>query len=432
MGRVVPSVLVGLTSWLAVAGCSNGFTAPSTTDSAPVSAEQPDLRDGVRLVTLADGRLTVSQPGGEVVGTLDLPPGFFPVSVSVIGRWLLGSDTRSNDLVVVDVVELTVRSIPLPSAGSLERETVRPGRDKVVIDGGTVLRPGAVVWADMRTGETGTAGRSDDGYFSGWRHADVKLYVAPDNSSSLIVPLDDPARWFETPGVVQDATAHRALVAEDDLWSIRAADGSVRAMRLPPEVAVGGALTPTGAITVGSGGAVSLVDFERQSVELLLEVGFGPEDAFSRGHGLLEVTDGVWSVVVGPEGLVKPRAPRVMFDTLGTECAAAYPWFADINDPAGVVVHLPTDSTLVELQSTRPLMSLDPTGCSFVAFGRSSDRLFVNGKEVMVGLDRVSDGTSDGTWVLGRKVGHTSTYLHNTLTGEEWAFDGGIQLLSQP
>lgn len=355
---------------------------------------------------------------------MELPRGFSPLVTPMTGRWLLGDDRRSVDLVVVDLVDESVRSIRLPDVGRVVPETVGPGRETVLIE---PSEEGMVMTVDLRSGSVHSLGTP--GRVFGWSRTvgDTRLYSTLDRKWSLVVPLDMPSAAFEVEGYVVDVNGGRVLTIDGGFTgngvSIREAGGPTVSLADAPGFAA--MLTDAYAWFIDAD-VVWSVDPVTQDATPMFELSFQPEWATPLGDGLLLAVSRDESVLLDTRrGVMTPPLPGpISVVTRGSQCVAL--------QRGSQVRTSGADAVLLDLRSAEGLMSFDatpqavtPDGCSVLAASDPSV-LFVNGSTIATGLARVQAASPWGTWVIGREGASGPVVLRRVGDGQTFDLSAGV------
>ena len=371
---VLGVVGAGFITWKIVTG---GDSTP--TDDHVAQPYVVSLGDSSMTVARIDGNGTTTRTTTTIVSTTVLPAEFDALVVPDQGRWLL-EDNPDNVLNYFDLAapQPEMRSVELPFAGwSIERQTVRPGNDVVLLhspDGSLGL---AVV--NLLDGTAYPLASARAKYYKAGTVRDFLLFKEVEGLNTIIVPAADPTTFWTMRGAVVDIRGTRTLVATaDGLASFLTVFEGLQPLGVRLQVEnpiMGGMLTDTGALVLERTGAISTLDNVTGKVKRGDVSTFGAQGALPVADGRLYGWGGDGSALLDAEGLALANYPlgttaageqRPLVATAGgTGCLVLQPGPQLVPTGAGALLISVVDGAeLVQLDASPSWVSSD--GCTLV------------------------------------------------------------------
>lgn len=399
------------------------------------------------LVSLTDSSLRIARfdDAGRVdittASTTAVPPQFDALIVVDQGRWLL-EDNRDTVVNYFDLAaeQPEMRSVELPFAGwAIERRTVRPGNDSVLLyspDGSLGL---AIV--NLVDGTAYPLASARAKYFLAGTVRDYLLFKDVETAKTIIVPMDDPTTFWTMNGAVVDIRDTRTLVATADGFASFLTvfeDLKPVGQRVQVENPImGGMLTEAGAIVLERTGAITEVDFTTAKVRRGGVSTFGAQGALPVADDRLYGWGGEGSAMLDAEGLEMTNyllgvtdegVERPLVATAGgTGCLVLQPG-PQLKTVAagGLLIAVDDGEELAQLEASPSWVS--PDGCTLVGLDAS---VIIDGRRVDVDLDQVYSVAPDRKSVLGRRTaddGEVAFVLLDLASGEVTELGTGFHL----
>jgi len=392
-------------------------------------ARYVSVDESATIEVLADDLSVMTSVGFTTAGVPALAP--------ALGRWL-PTEPEGGQIEVLDLAQGTSTTVLLPADNlDPDRGLLAAGSDHVVYLSGA---GGPLVLVDLAGAEAGAIGSNERGYFPVAPRSGVSLYAAIDGSSTVVVPHDDPAAWWEVPGSVADVSGRETLTLGvlDGDYVVRRFEGDKQqgqaVVSNVPQY--GGLLTDAGAMTVDTGGGLWAVDFGAGDYEPIGTLGVGVDGAvpieadrlLAWGGSGTRVIDAAGKVVreidllPAGDGELQPLLP--VPGGIGSECLTLQPGQQLFPTKANAItVDLATDEELARFDGTPTAFTAD--GCSAISFADPQE-LMLDGALVDLGLDRVQVFSPDLAQVVGVVVGGEPEYfLVDVATGDRTLLPAG-------
>lgn len=369
---------------------------------------------------------------GAVVGSVPLTGTGSPALPRIGGRWAV-ADHAEEGVEVIDLKEGTSSIVAMPQPDM--------AADRALLSAGTGFvaysdAAGApLVLIDLAEASARTIGSNEQGYYPLGLRAGYSLYMAMDFSSSIIIPHDDPAAWWEVPGPVSAISGRETLVMGlvDDEPAVRHFDGEQQQgktvkMKAPQYV---GLFTATGATTVDTGGGIWSIDFSSGDYEPLGTLGIGVDGAVPLSADYMMTWNSAGSRVIAADGtVVKEIEPTTdasgesqpfmpVQGGIGSKCVTVQPGARPVPEKAkAITVDLATLDDLVHFQGSPVAFSDD--GCSAISIADPQE-LMLDGALVDTGLDIVQTFSPDLTQFVGILRGDDAPkfFLVDVATGQQ-------------
>ncbi|MDO8390802.1 MAG: hypothetical protein Q7V57_09955 [Actinomycetota bacterium] len=348
----------------------------------------------------------------EVVRTVELTTEDGPALSRTTGRYIV-TQSDGDTVEVLDLAQGGSREVRLPASNLI----LDRGLQSAAGSHAVYFSPGGgpLALVDLTAASVSVIGGSESGYYLIGARPLVSLYFAVDGSSTVVVPHDDPAGWWEVPGPVSFVEGRRTLVLGmvDGEPAVRQFDGEEQqgktiAMKAPQ---LGGLLTETGAMTVDTGGGLWAIDFAGGEHETLGVLGIGVDAAvpvagdrvlaWGAGGTRMILADGTVAEEIDPvasgSGEALPIIP--VSGGIGTKCLTVQPGAQPRpTDARAVTVDIATGERLARFEGTPSTFSLD--GCSAISMAAPSE-LMTDGVLAKLDLDRVFTYSPDLTQAIG-------------------------------
>jgi len=374
---------------------------------------------------------------GAVVSTVPLSGNGAPPLPRLGGRWVVTGDADAS-IEVVDLKAGTSTTVAMPQPDmAADRALLAAGTGYVAY---SKAAGAPLVLVDLAEASARTIGSNEQGYYPLGLRAGYSLYMAMDFSSSVIIPHDDPAAWWEVPGPVSAISGRETLVMGlvDDEPAVRHFDGEQQKGKTvtmkAPHV---GLFTATGATTVDTGGGIWSIDFNSGEYEPLGSLGIGVDGAVPLSADYMMTWNSAGSRVIAADGtVVKEIEPTADADGesqpfmpvqggLGSKCVTVQPGPRPVPAKAkAVTVDLATLDDLVHFQGSPVAFSDD--GCSAISIGDPQE-LMLDGALVETGADIVQTFSPDLTQFVGILRGDDAPtfFLVEVATGQQTELSPG-------